>query len=628
MNFFSFSLLNFNNFLGMLLMKYWDILLYFFLSFVSLFSIAYLSPFYVTLAITIISLLFFCLFVAIRFRDCCSKSVASIFVLVSFIGSTFVFNVNLSLFNIFFLVLIAWLLSFYVRRYLNFWRFAFAFLVVILLLILFNFKPFEFSKVFLIFAFAFSAAWILFEMLLLALEFKNIQFRYAVFANLFSLLFSFLVSVGMVFFLIKESNLTLFVVSAFSLLVPFGVLAYDMLLVGLPFLLVIVGIIGGIVAWFIGKGDILLGSSVFAIISFIGWVPFLGFYDFITSPLKVMRDIRNFKLKLFSSSFQSLNDVIKVFNDGSTTIKILLIEEKQLPLSLLTKLVTSDKVLFNNVDGKEYISRFLSSNRIVGVFRVSDVAFETFYLIIKKISGSVWLLEEEKELLGELVDLVSDFSLSIFSQTFDAERESFVREIEAFDRVKEFLIKGAYLYFFKDRVVAYKFVEDLTSFKGYYFDIFFDLDRLFAFLMHIPDKLLLSSFTLLALKGLIKTFPISEITHDKLELSARNFIVSNDLPLSFFMSSVELIDGLVNLRLSENVYGYVVNSEKGEFVVRCVSKDDTIRGFEALILATRDISESFSGFLPILSKNVGKDDKAREMLNLVNEYDTFVMVIL
>jgi hypothetical protein len=549
----------------MLLGMYWDLVLYFLLSFVSLLSIAYLPSFYVTLAISLISLLFFCFFVTVRFRDCCAKAVASIFTLVSLIGSAFVFNVNLGLFNIFFLTLIVWLTSFYIRKYLDFWRFILSFLVALFLMVIFNFKLFEISKVFLISAFGLSASWIFLEMLFEASVLKRVWFRYSAFLNLFSLLFSLLVSVGIIFFLVRESYLTLFVISAFSLLVPFGILAYDMLLVGLPFSLVFVGIIGGLISWFFGRSDLFLGSSVFAIVSFIGLVLLLIFYDFVASPLKVMRDIQNFKLKLSLGSFGSLNDIVKIFNDSSSAIKLFLIEEKQLPLSLLTKLVASDRVLFNDVSDKEYISRFLSSNRIVGVFRVSDVAFETFYLIIKKIRGPIWVLEEERELLEELVNLVSSSSLSAFSQAFDDERESFVREIEAFDRVKEFLIRGAYLSFFKNRVIAYKFIEDLTAFKGYYFDMFFDLNRLFAFLMHIPDRLLLSSFALLALKGLIKTFPMSDITHDRLELSARNFIANNDLPLNFFMSSVELVDNVVNLRLSENVYGYVVDFERRRF---------------------------------------------------------------
>ncbi len=607
---------------------YWDLVLYFLLSFVSLLSIAYLPSFYVTLAISVISLLFFCFFVTARFRDCCTKAVASIFTLVSLIGSAFVFNVNLRLFNIFFLALIVWLTSFYIRKYLDFWRFILSFLVALFLMVIFNFKLFEISKVFLISAFGLSASWIFLEMLFEASVLRRVWFRYSAFLNLFSLLFSLLVSVGIIFFLVRESYLVLFVVSAFSLLVPFGILAYDMLLVGLPFLLVFVGIIGGLISWFFGRNDLFLGSSVFAIVSFVGWVLLLIFYDFVASPLKVMRDIQNFKLKLSLGSFGSLNDIVKVFNDSSSAIKLFLIEEKQLPLSLLTKLVASDRVLFNDVSDKEYISRFLSSNRIVGVFRVSDVAFETFYLIIKKIRGPIWVLEEERELLEELVNLVSSSSLSAFSQAFDDERESFVREIEAFDRVKEFLIRGAYLYFFKNRVIAYKFIEDLTAFKGYYFDMFFDLNRLFAFLMHIPDRLLLSSFALLALKGLIKTFPMSDITHDRLELSARNFIANNDLPLNFFMSSVELVDNVVNLRLSENVYGYVVDFEGGDFAVRYISEKATIEDFVAVFLATRDISEFFDRFLPILSKDISKDDKAKEMLDLVNEYDTFVMVVL
>jgi hypothetical protein len=612
----------------MLLGMYWDLVLYFLLSFVSLLSIAYLPSFYVTLAISVISLLFFCFFVTARFRDCCTKAVASIFTLVSLIGSAFVFNVNLRLFNIFFLALIVWLTSFYIRKYLDFWRFILSFLVALFLMVIFNFKLFEISKVFLISAFGLSASWIFLEMLFEASVLRRVWFRYSAFLNLFSLLFSLLVSVGIIFFLVRESYLVLFVVSAFSLLVPFGILAYDMLLVGLPFLLVFVGIIGGLISWFFGRNDLFLGSSVFAIVSFVGWVLLLIFYDFVASPLKVMRDIQNFKLKLSLGSFGSLNDIVKVFNDSSSAIKLFLIEEKQLPLSLLTKLVASDRVLFNDVSDKEYISRFLSSNRIVGVFRVSDVAFETFYLIIKKIRGPIWVLEEERELLEELVNLVSSSSLSAFSQAFDDERESFVREIEAFDRVKEFLIRGAYLYFFKNRVIAYKFIEDLTAFKGYYFDMFFDLNRLFAFLMHIPDRLLLSSFALLALKGLIKTFPMSDITHDRLELSARNFIANNDLPLNFFMSSVELVDNVVNLRLSENVYGYVVDFEGGDFAVRYISEKATIEDFVAVFLATRDISEFFDRFLPILSKDISKDDKAKEMLDLVNEYDTFVMVVL
>jgi len=607
---------------------YWDLVLYFLLSFVSLLSIAYLPSFYVTLVISVISLLFFCFFVTVRFRDCCAKAVASIFTLVSLISSAFVFNVNLGLFNIFFLALIVWLTSFYIRKYLDFGRFILSFLVALFLMVLFNFKLFEISKVFLISAFGLSASWIFLEMLFEASVLRRVWFRYSAFLNLFSLLFSLLVSVGIIFFLVRESYLTLFVISAFSLLVPFGILAYDMLLVGLPFLLVFVGIIGGLISWFFGRSDLFLGSSVFAIVSFIGWVLLLIFYDFVASPLKVMRDIQNFKLKLSLGSFGSLNDIVKVFNDSSSAIKLFLIEEKQLPLSLLTKLVASDRVLFNDVSDKEYISRFLSSNRIVGVFRVSDVAFETFYLIIKKIRGPIWVLEEERELLEELVNLVSSSSLSAFSQAFDDERESFVREIEAFDRVKEFLIRGAYLYFFKNRVIAYKFIEDLTAFKGYYFDMFFDLNRLFAFLMHIPDRLLLSSFALLALKGLIKTFPMSDITHDRLELSARNFIANNDLPLNFFMSSVELVDNVVNLRLSENVYCYVVDFEGGDFAVRYISGKATIKDFVAVFLATRDISEFFDRFLPILSKDISKDDKAKEMLNLVNEYDTFVMVVL
>jgi hypothetical protein len=612
----------------MLLGMYWDLVLYFLLSFVSLLSIAYLPSFYVTLAISVISLLFFCFFVTVRFRDCCTKAVASIFTLVSLISSAFVFNVNLGLFNIFFLALIVWLTSFYIRKYLDFWRFILSFLVALFLMVIFNFKLFEISKVFLISAFGLSASWIFLEMLFEASVLKRVWFRYSAFLNIFSLLFSLLVSVGIIFFLVRESYLTLFVISAFSLLVPFGILAYDILLVGLPFLLVFVGIIGGLISWFFGRSDLFLGSSVFTIVSFIGWLLLLIFYDFVASPLKVMRDIQNFKLKLSLGSFGGLNDIIKVFNDSSSAIKLFLIEEKQLPLSLLTKLVASDRVLFNDVSDKEYISRFLSSNRIVGVFRVSDVAFETFYLIIKKIRGPIWVLEEERELLEELVNLVSSSSLSAFSQAFDDERESFVREIEAFDRVKEFLIRGAYLYFFKNRVIAYKFIEDLTAFKGYYFDIFFDLNRLFAFLMHIPDRLLLSSFALLALKGLIKTFPMSDITHDRLELSARNFIANNDLPLNFFMSSVELVDNVVNLRLSENVHCYVVDFEGGDFAVRYISGKATIKDFVAVFLATRDISEFFDRFLPILSKDISKDDKAKEMLNLVNEYDTFVMVVL
>jgi 2-hydroxy-3-keto-5-methylthiopentenyl-1-phosphate phosphatase len=66
----------------------------------------------------------------------------------------------------------------------------------------------------------------------------------------------------------------------------------------------------------------------------------------------------------------------------------------------------------------------------------------------------------------------------------------------------------------------------------------------------------------------------------------------------------------------------------GDFAVRYISGKATIKDFVAVFLATRDISEFFDRFLPIISKDISKDDKAKEMLNLVNEYDTFVMVVL
>lgn len=595
---------------------------YFLLLIVVLYGVASLTVTNIITIVSLANLLFGSFFIISCTNEKHNKGGVSILSAVSSIVIFVLFNRSYNLSVIFLILLTILLFLLYLKYSIGFFRFV----VLGAFLICCTFANVIVSKFLIICLLLFPNVWILLEMLVSLRDILNSNFSRLGFLGFFILFFSLLASVGFFYYFLNEKILVLFSVMAISLLIPISVVTYQMALKFFPFATAGFGLVGVLTFGVLGKVPFVFGTLIFSVILILGGLILLEFYDLMSMPVKIQRDIQNFKAKLFSGNYSSLSDVVGLFNSSSNTIKITIVEENRLPLGLLTMLIAYDKVLYNDVKDNRYISNFFTSNRIMGIFRMSNSVFENLYMMIKKNDNFLQLSKEDKILLDEIVDLISNFVVAVSGEFFDEERVNFVKEIESFDKIKEFLIKNSYLYFFRDKIVAYKFIEDTTSYKGYYFDIFMEPNRLFIIFMNVPDRLLLSNFVLLSLKGVIKTLPSSDINYEKLQTIVRNYITESDLPLSVFISTVEVSDKTY-LNLSDNtkVYAFV---DSGELSVISLDSSNAIENYKSLILSNKDISKFLPNFTDILERDISNENKVKEILELINEYDTFVMIIL
>ncbi|MCX8095922.1 MAG: hypothetical protein N3D81_00295 [Spirochaetes bacterium] len=344
----------------------------------------------------------------------------------------------------------------------------------------------------------------------------------------------------------------------------------------------------------------------------------------------ILRDIDTFVRRFREYRYQELDNpkevIPRIFNKDARYIKISILSQNQIPLYVLNKLVYKKSLSISDVmnSDRETVS-FFYSNRIVLISRLSNQVSETDYLILKipmmfsdiSLSNNIQRLKDFHHIFLELERTISNFLILPLKYELEKKRELHVREIESFERVKYFLVKDMDYFVYLDKIIAYKYVEDVDRKRGYYFDVSISSDKLVGFLFFIPDMLMLSNFVLLAMKGIVKSCQTEEITQSKLEDIARNFLQERDLPLQISITSFEVSDSKIVIKPSDKVKVYSVKDN----VVDSITYTTELETSQYLIISTTDIDIS------LIPKGVSdKKEFISSFFSNISSPDTFVAV--
>lgn len=380
--------------------------------------------------------------------------------------------------------------------------------------------------------------------------------------------------------------------------------------------------------WLIQAGII----SIFEIILFL--IVFWYVRNISVTPDMLMEDIDLF-LKYFNNflprEFEDYREFVpNVFNRFSKYIKISILPQNSIPNFILSKLLDRRSLFIKEVfDMDRETVNFFISNGVACIFRFSNFVSETDYLLVKVprvvkfISPSVpsvELIEEFKPVFVELERTISNFIVAPLRADLDAKRELQVKEIESFDRVKYFLVKNNDVFLYNDKVIAYNYVEDFEKNRGYYFDVVIDINRFIGFLFFIPDRLFLSNFVLLALKGIVKSYPVEEITHDKLEAISNEFLKDRDLPLQISVTSFEIYKDKVLIYPSDNTYSYVLERDNTKMV-----KDYGEFSRDSVIVVS---NKEIQNLTNKIDKKEDKFKSVNKFFSSIVEPDSFVIVCI
>ncbi|MGC8869761.1 MAG: hypothetical protein ACP5PT_01545, partial [Brevinematia bacterium] len=94
--------------------------------------------------------------------------------------------------------------------------------------------------------------------------------------------------------------------------------------------------------------------------------------------------------------------------------------------------------------------------------------------------------------------------------------------------------------------------------RGYYLDVVFKKNGMALFLIYIPDILMLSKFTLLSIKGIIKTLEPEEITYERIKEISEEFVKSRDLPLTISINFLAIEGNEMTIYPSPFFRNYVI----------------------------------------------------------------------
>lgn len=357
---------------------------------------------------------------------------------------------------------------------------------------------------------------------------------------------------------------------------------------------------------------------------------------FIT-PSLLTEDIDNFlkhfpKTSLFPKGMEGYRDIIsRSFNNATRYVKISVLPQNSLPYPVLSKMLHRKSLsICDAAKFDRETLNFFVTNRIAYISRISNEVIETDYLLIKlpRIIQDYQPNKYVEEVVKRSIPLFQELERSISSalvlplrQELERKRELHTREIESFERVRYFLIKDSEMFLYRNKVIAYRYIEDFEKHRGYYFDVAIETDRFVGFLMFIPDRLFLSNFALLAMKGIIKSLPIHEINHSKLEETVKEFLKDRDLPLQVSITSFEIIKDKIIIRPSEHTKAYSFDGK----TVKPVPKIEEISYEESVIISNTDLPENL----------ISEIDRTESKLNSISKFfekitapDSFVAICI
>lgn len=457
----------------------------------------------------------------------------------------------------------------------------------------------------------------------------------------FVLIILILVSIlGLIFIVLGENVLVsyaLLVVSVVLILVVFSVLFRKF------YMVLVFGILwgGGIAISTVLLKDILpswvLQANVLSIISiFVALFVYWYFDNYRISFSDLMKDIDTFLKKLHNAvprEFENYNKfVVKVFNSHSRFIKISILPQNVLPNFILSKMLKKKSLSINEVfDSDTETKNFFISNKIMWISRISNEISETDYLIVKfpRLVSNIYFRDVFDDLVKNLLPIfleidkmISNLLIYPMRQEIESKREYQVREVESFDKVRYFLIKSSDVFLYGDKVIAYKYVEDINKMRGYYFDFVAREDSFLGFLFFIPDRLFLSNFVLLAIKGIIKSYSVEDISFEKLKEISKDFVKEREFPLQISITGLSIVeDGIIvypsnftfTYTFVDNIWREVKNSEKFE-------------RNSVLLISNKPLGEEVFSLVNKIPKD-NKFDFVREWFDKVKVYeDEFLLI--
>jgi len=457
----------------------------------------------------------------------------------------------------------------------------------------------------------------------------------------FVLIILILVSIlGLIFIVLGENVLVsyaLLVVSVVLILVVFSVLFRKF------YMVLVFGILwgGGIVISTVLLKDILpswvLQANVLSIISiFVALFVYWYFDNYRISFSDLMKDIDTFLKELHNAvprEFENYNEfVVKVFNSHSRFIKISILPQNVLPNFILSKMLKKKSLSINEVfDSDTETKNFFISNKIMWISRISNEISETDYLIVKfpRLVSNIYFRDVFDDLVKNLLPIfleidkmISNLLIYPMRQEIESKREYQVREVESFDKVRYFLIKSSDVFLYGDKVIAYKYVEDINKMRGYYFDFVAREDSFLGFLFFIPDRLFLSNFVLLAIKGIIKSYSVEDISFEKLKEISKDFVKEREFPLQISITGLSIVeDGIIvypsnftfTYTFVDNIWREVKNSEKFE-------------RNSVLLISNKPLGEEVFSLVNRIPKD-NKFDFVREWFDKIKVYeDEFLLI--
>lgn len=401
---------------------------------------------------------------------------------------------------------------------------------------------------------------------------------------------------------------------------------------------------GGIIALFtfLFKSDLpayllhmnILSEIVIMVFLFLYW--YLDKYRFsfdllirdVDSFLKKLREVAPVEIVNYSEF------VTRIFNSHSRFIKISIFPQNFLPNFVLLKMLKKKSLSISEIlDGDSETKDFFVSNGIVWISRISNEVSETDYLVVKipMLVGNRYFQEMLEEMIRNLLPIfleiekmVSNVLVYPLRQEIEKKREHQVREIEAFDKVRYFLIKPADMFLYEDKVIAYKYVEDVERVRGYYFDFVVKQDSFLGFLFFIPDRLFLSNFVLLAIKGIVKSYSPEDISFEKLREVSKSFIEERDLPLKINVSGLSIVKDGIIVYPSDSTFLYVLE----EGVWKEIKESQKIGRDSVLIISNRSVDETTFSLVSKIPKE-NKFNFIKECFEKIEvQKDTFLLVCI
>ncbi|MGC8964617.1 MAG: hypothetical protein ACP5KI_04560 [Brevinematia bacterium] len=266
-------------------------------------------------------------------------------------------------------------------------------------------------------------------------------------------------------------------------------------------------------------------------------------------------------------TFKSEFELIETLNFKLKYIQISIIPENKLPIFIINKMILKNSLSLDEIShtDKDTIS-FFKNFGLIFIQRLPSELDKINYILIKyppiknflNIESIKREVDKLRPLCKYIAQIISNLLIISSQKKLDKQREHQVREIESFERVNYFLIREEEQFVFRDKKIAYKFLEDFEKPRGYYLDVVFKKNGMALFLIYIPDILMLSKFTLLSIKGIIKTLEPEEITYERIKEISEEFVKSRDLPLTISINFLAIEGNEMTIYPSPFFRNYVI----------------------------------------------------------------------